>query len=144
VARCVADEMIREPLLDDASGLYLMTSAVTLLLMTYVVKFAHGQIETKHRSPEGLMPGKAPPSGWRASGASFWMPGWSCSARWAIAPPACGRCASRRGLIDRYFYKNFHDTEDLLAAVYSESMDQVQAAVMKAIAESPGAEQPAT
>lgn len=45
-------------------------------------------------------------------------------------------------LIDRYFYKNFHDTEDLLAAVYSESMDQVQAAVMKAIATSPAARQP--
>lgn len=45
-------------------------------------------------------------------------------------------------LIDRYFYKNFHDTEDLLAAVYSESMDQVQAAVMKAIAESSAGNQP--
>jgi len=45
-------------------------------------------------------------------------------------------------LIDRYFYKNFHDTEDLLAAVYSESMDQVQAAVMKAIAECSGTDQP--
>ncbi len=46
------------------------------------------------------------------------------------------------GLIDRYFYKNFQDTEDLLVAVYAESMDQVQAAVMKAIADSSGAGQP--
>lgn len=45
-------------------------------------------------------------------------------------------------LTDRYFYKNFHDTEDLLAAVYSESMDQIQTEVMRAIAESPAAERP--
>ena len=45
-------------------------------------------------------------------------------------------------LIDRYFYKNFHDTEDLLAAVYSEFMDQVQAAAIKAIAESSAGNQP--
>lgn len=38
------------------------------------------------------------------------------------------------GLIDRYFYKNFHDTEELLAAIYTESMDQIQARVMKALA----------
>ena len=44
-------------------------------------------------------------------------------------------------LTDRYFYKNFHDTEDLLAAVYGESMDQVQAAVMEAIAGNSGADQ---
>ncbi|MFN3714542.1 MAG: TetR/AcrR family transcriptional regulator [Alcanivoracaceae bacterium] len=46
------------------------------------------------------------------------------------------------GLIDRYFYKNFQDTEDLLVAVYAESMDQVQAAVMKAIADSSATGQP--
>lgn len=38
------------------------------------------------------------------------------------------------GLIDRYFYKNFVDTEDLLAAVYAEAIDGIQAAVLHAIA----------
>lgn len=38
------------------------------------------------------------------------------------------------GLTDRYFYKNFSDTEDLLVAVYAEAMDQVQATVMEAVA----------
>ena len=37
------------------------------------------------------------------------------------------------GLIDRYFYKNFSDTEELLAAIYTESMDQIQAEVMAAL-----------
>ncbi|HMJ10806.1 MAG TPA: TetR/AcrR family transcriptional regulator [Polyangiaceae bacterium] len=38
------------------------------------------------------------------------------------------------GLIDRYFYKNFKDTEDLLAAVYSEATAQIEAEVMKGVA----------
>lgn len=38
------------------------------------------------------------------------------------------------GLIDRYFYKTFTDTEDLLKAIYGQSMDDIQAAVMQAIA----------
>lgn len=38
------------------------------------------------------------------------------------------------GLIDRYFYKNFKDTEDLLAAVYTDATAQIEAEVMKAIA----------
>jgi AcrR family transcriptional regulator len=37
------------------------------------------------------------------------------------------------GLIDRYFYKTFTDTEDLLAAVYTESLDQIKAQVVDAI-----------
>tara|TARA_R110000772_G_scaffold252157_1_gene367327 strand:+ start:43415 stop:44083 length:669 start_codon:yes stop_codon:yes gene_type:complete len=37
------------------------------------------------------------------------------------------------GLTDRYFYKTFTDTEDLLAAVYTESLDQIQAEVIAAI-----------
>ena len=37
------------------------------------------------------------------------------------------------GLIDRYFYKTFTDTEDLLAAVYTESLDQIQTQVLAAI-----------
>lgn len=37
------------------------------------------------------------------------------------------------GLIDRYFYKNFVDTEDLLAAVYSDAIDGIQATVIKAL-----------
>jgi AcrR family transcriptional regulator len=37
------------------------------------------------------------------------------------------------GLTDRYFYKTFSDTEDLLAAVYTVSLDQIQAEVMAAI-----------
>lgn len=37
------------------------------------------------------------------------------------------------GLTDRYFYKAFSDTEDLLAAVYTESLDQIQAEVVAAI-----------
>lgn len=37
------------------------------------------------------------------------------------------------GLIDRYFYKNFRDTEDLLAAVYTESLDEIEAVVVQAI-----------
>ena len=37
------------------------------------------------------------------------------------------------GLIDRYFYKTFTDTEDLLAAVYTESLDQIQTEVVTAI-----------
>ncbi|MBQ0760168.1 MAG: AcrR family transcriptional regulator [Zhongshania sp.] len=37
------------------------------------------------------------------------------------------------GLTDRYFYKTFSDTEDLLAAVYTESLDQIQAEVVAAI-----------
>lgn len=37
------------------------------------------------------------------------------------------------GLIDRYFYKNFTDTEDLLAAIHTESLDQIQAVVVEAI-----------
>ena len=36
-------------------------------------------------------------------------------------------------LTDRYFYKNFKDTEDLLAAVYSESVDQLQTTFMQAM-----------
>ena len=43
------------------------------------------------------------------------------------------------GLIDRYFYKNFTDTEALLAAVYQESMEQVQARVIAAVAAAPSA-----
>lgn len=45
-------------------------------------------------------------------------------------------------LTDRYFYKNFQDTEDLLAAVYAESMDHIQTVVLKAIADASDAEQP--
>lgn len=37
------------------------------------------------------------------------------------------------GLTDRYFYKTFSDTEDLLAAVYTESLDQIQAEVVAAV-----------
>lgn len=37
------------------------------------------------------------------------------------------------GLIDRYFYKNFVDTEDLLAAVYAEAIDGIQMAVVQAV-----------
>lgn len=37
------------------------------------------------------------------------------------------------GLIDRYFYKNFTDIEDLLAAIYSESLDAIDAAVTQAV-----------
>ena len=37
------------------------------------------------------------------------------------------------GLIDRYFYKNFRDTEDLLAAVYSEATAHIEAEVVQAI-----------
>ena len=37
------------------------------------------------------------------------------------------------GLTDRYFYKTFTDTEDLLAAVYTESLDQIQTEVIAAI-----------
>ncbi|MBB5187479.1 AcrR family transcriptional regulator [Zhongshania antarctica] len=37
------------------------------------------------------------------------------------------------GLTDRYFYKTFTDTEDLLAAVYTESLDQIQTEVITAI-----------
>ena len=37
------------------------------------------------------------------------------------------------GLIDRYFYKNFVDIEDLLAAVYAEAIDDIQATVMRAL-----------
>ncbi|WP_373081712.1 TetR/AcrR family transcriptional regulator [Zhongshania sp.] len=37
------------------------------------------------------------------------------------------------GLTDRYFYKTFADTEDLLAAVYTESLDQIQTEVITAI-----------
>lgn len=44
------------------------------------------------------------------------------------------------GLIDRYFYKNFRDTEALLAAVYTESLDQIQAQVLAAIARHNAAE----
>jgi AcrR family transcriptional regulator len=40
------------------------------------------------------------------------------------------------GLTDRYFYKTFSDTEDLLAAVYTESLDQIQAEVIEAISDS--------
>ena len=36
-------------------------------------------------------------------------------------------------LTDRYFYKNFKDTEDLLAAVYTESVDQLQTTFMQAM-----------
>ncbi|WP_206370442.1 TetR/AcrR family transcriptional regulator [Solimonas marina] len=38
------------------------------------------------------------------------------------------------GLIDRYFYKNFQDTEDLLAAIHGASMDHIEAQVLAAIA----------
>jgi AcrR family transcriptional regulator len=37
------------------------------------------------------------------------------------------------GLIDRYFYKNFADTEELLAAVYTESLDQLERQVVQSI-----------
>ncbi|WP_320837287.1 TetR/AcrR family transcriptional regulator [Zhongshania sp.] len=37
------------------------------------------------------------------------------------------------GLTDRYFYKTFTDTEDLLAAVYTESLDKIQTDVITAI-----------
>lgn len=37
------------------------------------------------------------------------------------------------GLIDRYFYKNFTDTEALLDAIYRESMDDIQARVIRAL-----------
>jgi AcrR family transcriptional regulator len=40
------------------------------------------------------------------------------------------------GLTDRYFYKTFSDTEDLLAAVYTESLDLIQAEVINAISNS--------
>jgi AcrR family transcriptional regulator len=45
------------------------------------------------------------------------------------------------GLIDRYFYKTFTDTEDLLAAVYTESLDQIQTEVVTAIGEQVAAKQ---
>jgi len=38
------------------------------------------------------------------------------------------------GLIDRYFYKNFADTEELLAALYTESLDQIEREVLAAVA----------
>lgn len=37
------------------------------------------------------------------------------------------------GLIDRYFYKNFADTEALLEAVYSEAMDDIERSVLTAV-----------
>jgi AcrR family transcriptional regulator len=37
------------------------------------------------------------------------------------------------GLIDRYFYRNFRDTEDLLAAIYNRSLDDMEALVVKAV-----------
>lgn len=41
-------------------------------------------------------------------------------------------CA-QAGLIDRYFYKNFDDTEALLAAVYTESLDQLATTIVDAV-----------
>lgn len=37
------------------------------------------------------------------------------------------------GLIDRYFYKNFADTEALLEAVYREAMDDIERQVLAAV-----------
>ncbi|MEX1667128.1 TetR/AcrR family transcriptional regulator [Zhongshania arctica] len=48
------------------------------------------------------------------------------------------------GLTDRYFYKTFSDTEDLLAAVYTASLDQIQAQVMAAITASASQQHPAS
>lgn len=56
------------------------------------------------------------------------------------ASPVRALCR-QAGLIDRYFYKNFSDTEELLAAIYTECMDQIEAEVMAALgAELPGAD----
>lgn len=41
------------------------------------------------------------------------------------------------GLIDRYFYRNFASTEDLLEAVYNRSMDEVESAIMAAVSRVP-------
>lgn len=41
------------------------------------------------------------------------------------------------GLIDRYFYKNFSDTEALLAAVYRASMDDLQMRIITAVGAAP-------
>lgn len=41
------------------------------------------------------------------------------------------------GLTDRYFYKNFGDTEELLLAVYGECIDDIEASVLEAIAAHP-------
>jgi len=38
------------------------------------------------------------------------------------------------GLTDRYFYKNFQDTESLLVEVYTQSMDRIAAEIADAIA----------
>lgn len=39
------------------------------------------------------------------------------------------------GLIDRYFYRNFRDTEDLLEAIYNVSMDDMEAQVVQAVSQ---------
>lgn len=46
------------------------------------------------------------------------------------------------GLIDRYFYKNFEDTEALLAAVYTEALDQIAAKVVKVVTPTLGSRDP--
>jgi AcrR family transcriptional regulator len=43
-----------------------------------------------------------------------------------------GLC-KQAGLIDRYFYKNFTDTEDLLDAIYRASMEDIQSEVVHAM-----------
>lgn len=48
------------------------------------------------------------------------------------ATPVRALC-KQAGLIDRYFYKNFADTEDLLAALYTESLDQIEREVLAAV-----------
>lgn len=46
------------------------------------------------------------------------------------------------GLIDRYFYKTFRDTEDLLVEVYTEAVDQIKDKVISAISEAADLENP--
>lgn len=47
------------------------------------------------------------------------------------------------GLTDRYFYKNFADTEDLLAAIYTESLDHIQQVVLQVLERASGQAPPA-
>lgn len=46
------------------------------------------------------------------------------------------------GLIDRYFYKTFASTEDLLEAIYRAAMDRIEAEVMRAITRPEGPREP--
>jgi AcrR family transcriptional regulator len=109
------------------------TLAVTLLLTRHVVKWAMARATRPARSGR-TYGGESAADRLARQRRQFMEAGLELFGTVGYRATTVRMLCRQAGLIDRYFYKNFKDTEDLLAAVYTEATQQLEAEILKAFA----------